>query len=228
MNQVETTKKCSKCQEVKSISEFYASKYTKDLHAYICKVCDKIKGNNRYIDNKLHIDKINKIYRDAHKDKIKEINVIYRINNKEKERLRHAKYNKLNSVKRIKWLTEYRKERKAVDPAYKLLLNSRTRINHILKNYNKCYHTIELIGCSAAEYRQHLENLFKDGMSWDNYGADVNNWSVDHRIPLSFFNMDDPIEQLQAFYYKNCQPLWNKENKSKNDTINYEYAYYLS
>tara|TARA_B100000963_G_scaffold65939_1_gene54151 strand:+ start:3010 stop:3213 length:204 start_codon:yes stop_codon:yes gene_type:complete len=48
-------------------------------------------------------------------------------------------------------------------------------------------------------------------MSWDNHGE----WHIDHIIPLAF--ADSKAELIALCYYKNLQPLWKTENKSKND-----------
>lgn len=71
---------------------------------------------------------------------------------------------------------------------------------------------------SANQFRNHIENLFKPGMSWDNYGL----WHVDHRRPLirfKFVNLDgtENLSEIRAANaLSNLQPLWAKENLSKN------------
>ena len=56
----------------------------------------------------------------------------------------------------------------------------------------------------------HIENQFKDGMNWDNYG----DWHIDHIIPLKYDNpsLDEVIERL---HYTNTQPLSASDNKAK-------------
>ena len=71
------------------------------------------------------------------------------------------------------------------------------------------------MGCSTIEFKLHLENNFKDGMSWDNYGE----WEIDHIIPLSSFNLKDRNEFLKAAHYTNMQPLWKAENRSKSNRL---------
>lgn len=34
------------------------------------------------------------------------------------------------------------------------------------------------------EFKNHIENLFLEGMSWDNHGE----WHIDHIIPVSRFD----------------------------------------
>jgi len=47
--------------------------------------------------------------------------------------------------------------------------------------------TIELIGCNIDHVKKHLESLFKEGMTWENYG--INGWHIDHIMPCSSFNL---------------------------------------
>jgi hypothetical protein len=73
--------------------------------------------------------------------------------------------------------------------------------------------SFDLIGCTVAELRQHLEGQFTDGMSWDNYGK--HGWHVDHIRPCASFDLTDPEQQRQCFHYSNLQPLWASDNISK-------------
>ena len=70
--------------------------------------------------------------------------------------------------------------------------------------------TMELLGCSIIEYRDFLEDLFRDGMSWDNYG-DKNLescWEIDHIRPIARFDIVDKEQQVVAFNWRNTEPLW--------------------
>ena len=73
----------------------------------------------------------------------------------------------------------------------------------------------ELIGCKFSELKQHLENKFKPGMTWENHG--LYGWHIDHIKPCSKFDFTDDNEQKKCFHYTNLQPLWAKENLIKRD-----------
>ena len=73
----------------------------------------------------------------------------------------------------------------------------------------------ELMSCSYEVARAHIESLFKDGMSWDNYGK----WHMDHIIPCAAFDLRCPVQQLACCHYKNLQPLWAFDNMSKGSQI---------
>ena len=92
----------------------------------------------------------------------------------------------------------------------------RSRIWQALKKgFTKSASTLELVGCSMLDFRQHIEKQFPDGMSWDNVGV----WEIDHITPLSAFDLSDPSQQRLAFRYTNCRPLWKNLNRQKSDKI---------
>jgi len=93
----------------------------------------------------------------------------------------------------------------------------RARISHCIKRDGgeKYASTVELIGCSIGQFKAHMELLFIDGMSWDNYG----DWEVDHRKPCASFDLSVPEQQRACFHYTNLQPLWRTDNRSKHARI---------
>lgn len=62
--------------------------------------------------------------------------------------------------------------------------------------------TIDLLGYSAQEFKEHLESKWLPGMSWDNYG----DWHIDHIRPLASFGSNDSIKVVHGL--DNLQPLW--------------------
>ena len=42
-----------------------------------------------------------------------------------------------------------------------------------------------------------------------------NNWQIDHVRPISSFNLSNPNDQYDAFFWQNCQPLLKSKNLSK-------------
>ena len=106
----------------------------------------------------------------------------------------------------------YVENRRKNDPGFKLLANLRGRIRAALKGVGKSKRTMQLIGCSIAELKLHLENQFKLGMNWFTYGK----WHVDHIVPCCRFDLTQPEEQKRCFHFSNLQPLWAEENFKKN------------
>lgn len=145
--------------------------------------------------------------------------------NKEEISAKSKIYNQLPEVKRRKNKIRkvYVEKRKASDPNFRLSIVLRNRIYAALKKQfgKKAVKTIELLGCSVEEAREHIESLFTDGMSWDNYGNFSENyyegWHIDHIRPCASFDLTNKEEQKKCFHYTNLQPLWAEDNILKGD-----------
>ena len=74
--------------------------------------------------------------------------------------------------------------------------------------------TMKLVGCSSSELRARFESMFRDGMSWRNYGGSEG-WEIDHIKPCTAFDLSKPIEQSKCFHFSNLQPLWKRDNIRK-------------
>lgn len=122
-----------------------------------------------------------------------------------------ARYNK----NRQKWQSH----RYHSDPAFRLGQCMKQRIYKVLRptSLKKAGRkTIAMIGCSIEFLREHLQQKFKEGMAWNNYGT---HWQVDHILPISSFNLNNPEHQRKVFHYSNLQPLWAMENLAKSNKI---------
>lgn len=110
---------------------------------------------------------------------------------------------------------DYNSRRRADDPAFALRHAHKNRIYAALGaavgNPDKAGRTVDLLGCSAEEYRVYLEGLFEPGMSWDNRGE----WHIDHTVPVAAFDLTTEAGQRAAFHYTNTRPMWAAENLSK-------------
>ena len=69
--------------------------------------------------------------------------------------------------------------------------------------------TIDILGYSALELKEHIEKLFKPGMTWENYGE----WNIDHIKEIHTFDCDTPQNIVNSL--DNLQPLWQDENIKK-------------
>jgi hypothetical protein len=165
----------------------------------------KSESDKRYYKN--NKDKISKYYsewKENKKEYLKEYQKKWRDENRDKVR----------STKR-----DYERTRKANDPLYKLISNFRTAIYQVLKenNVDKNGHYFEILKYSPDELISHLENQFKDGMTWDNYGE----WHVDHIKAISLHNIKEigDEEFMKCWSLDNLQPMWGKENIRKSNKI---------
>jgi hypothetical protein len=86
-----------------------------------------------------------------------------------------------------------------------------SRIRGALKKGTKDAQTIELLGCTIPELREHIEKQFFPGMTWKNYGE----WVIDHKIPCCSFDLMNPEHQRLCFHYVNLRPYWASDNLIK-------------
>jgi hypothetical protein len=115
--------------------------------------------------------------------------------------------------------TLYRQENPLPPPAPR---KKKTLTQKVRKRLKRLYdaklgvRTSSLIGCSTQFLKSYLAAKFTHTMSWDNHGTV---WHIDHIIPLSRFNLKDPLQLAQACHYSNLQPLLIKHNLEKSDHI---------
>ena len=157
------------------------------------------------------------VNRKQNREKIRISGAVNRKQNREKIRISRAVYRKTNTERRRK----YERDRYKTDVQYRLRRILRSRLRDSLKSFTKFASAIALVGCSISELKSHLENLFTAGMTWFNAGSGKFQWSVDHRIPLSSFDMTDVEEQKKAFHYTNLQPLWSPDNLEKSAKLDW-------
>ncbi len=110
------------------------------------------------------------------------------------------------------------RQRLAIDQHTRIRNALRARIWYALKRGKTVLlerGTEKLVGCSVQELKDHLERQFKPGMTWSNWGRLPDQWEIDHIRPCMSFDLSDPEEREMCFNYRNLQPLWMPENKSK-------------
>lgn len=80
---------------------------------------------------------------------------------------------------------------------------------------NKTYKnnkTINYIGCSLDEFKQHIKQQFLPEMTWDNHGKI---WELDHIIPCSSFDFSIEENLFKCFHFSNHQPLFTTTKIAK-------------
>ena len=129
---------------------------------------------------------------------------------------RLRRYRKENRVKHNDSQRRRKLARCQEDLHYALYNTLRKRVLSAIRanSGDKAFRTMELIGCTVAQLRAHLQAQFWPGMSWDNRGE----WHIDHIRPCASFDLTDPAQQRECFHYTNLQPLWAADNLAKGDT----------
>ncbi len=243
-------KKCGKCQIYKPLDIFGYSKGDWDNLRNTCKECLKQYNaknkEQRTIYNKEYWQRTmeeqkekSKIWRENNKEKHKGMNKKWREENKEYIREKDKKYREANwekikernNIWRRKNYEDLKTNTNRINEfaEQKIKSNTSRRIRELLNETTngKTDRTIKYIGTDLSKFRIHLESKFMDGMHWKNYGINVNGeqknvWHIDHILPCASFNLQNPVELMACFHYKNLRPLWWNKNIEKKDTYEFE------
>ena len=183
---------------------------------------EKIKENNKRW--KKANPEYNKRWKKANPEKTKESVRNWRKANPEYNK----KWHKANSEKvkeRIKkwreenkeYKKEYDKNRKAIDPLFKLQCNIRSLIGKSLKkqDYTKNSKTYEILGIGYEEFYNWLNDKVSNGLN-----TNTDDFHLDHVIPVSLGQTEEEI--LKLSHYSNFQLLRSKENNSKYNSFIYQ------
>lgn len=154
--------------------------------------------------NKLQLAEKAKIYRSKPevKKKYKEVSDKWRAKNAEKIRASRREYYKL-----------YMANRRATDADFKMYTRMRDFVRRCVESIKgvKKWRTQDAVGYTPSELKNHIESLWQEGMSWENYGK----WHIDHIKSIKAFR-DEGITDLKIINaLTNLQPLWAFDNLSK-------------
>lgn len=222
---------CSKCLLEKDFFEFHKHSYAKDGLFQQCKECRKIKSKFDYSKKKSKdklqisgktcscclIDKEVSLFhkqigtKDGYRSMCKECrhkNFKDNYSNLTEFKQKHKKRSKNYRLNNREKISKYFKKRYIDKPheyAWRGMLRSVIRRLGTKKESS----TYEILGYSAEQLKNHIENLFIDGMCWDNWGE----WHIDHKIPISFFDKNEDPKIINSL--ENLQPMWASENISK-------------
>jgi hypothetical protein len=131
--------------------------------------------------------------------------------------LKEYREKNIDNIRKTK--RDYERNRKARDPIYKLINNFRTAIYQVLKenNVQKNGHYFDILKYSPENLIEHLESKFKDDMTWDNYGEwHVDHIKP---ISLFQITEIGDNEFMSCWSLENLQPLWGEENIRKSNKI---------
>ena len=95
--------------------------------------------------------------------------------------------------------------------------------SNLLKNFksfgsnSKRKKSLEILGCSFEDFKNHIELQFESWMSWENRGNITKitrlnySWDLDHIIPLSTAKTEEDLYLLN--HWSNFQPLCSFKNR---------------
>jgi len=182
--------------------------------AYRLANIDKLKEKDKcyYLEHREERLKKDLEYREGKREFLAKKQKDYYAANREKRQTYYAEYRQKNLDK----ITALRRERMK-DPIQRLRLNLRNRLNAAVKNKQKSGSAVRDLGCTVEEFVKYIECKFQNGMTWENWGR--KGWHLDHIKPISYFDLTDRQQFLEACHYTNIQPMWYKDNLSKGSKV---------
>ena len=210
-------KRCSTCNKEKDLELFDRQSSTFSGYRSSCKQCRKTKRSLQ----KDIISKRNKAYLDKNKEEVNSRRRQRYLDNIEENRAKKRVYYYKNKDS-IKELARKRQPKKSAYAKRVYHENINVRLHtivsgHIRKSLSRKQHKtskyLALFGYSIPDLKVHLEDLFVEGMSWDNFGE----WHIDHIKPKVLFDCSDEEQLKQCWSLDNLQPLWAVDNLRKGD-----------
>jgi len=203
-------KECPRCNEYTNAFSKNASR--QDGLNRVCKSCKAI-DDKKYRDKYPEREKEkSKAYYKKHCDSIKRRVKKYAKDNEEAVKKKHKEYFQKNKEK---W-NQYMKDRAAADPVFKMKVHIRKVLIKALNGTAKSKKTEEILGCTYAELKTHIESQFEPWMTWENKGLYNGSfdygWDIDHITPLS--SAKSPEEILSLNHYTNLRPLCSHVNRN--------------
>jgi len=189
--------KCPKCKKEFEYSKFSCARYLFTSDTQVTYLYLKNLGCNPDLNKEF--------YKYLDQSRVKCNNCIRIFAKKEYDKYERKK------KRQNKWGQKRRKD----NINYRMRGNLNSILYEALKNNSKSEKVKELLGCTSGELKQHLEDQFQSGMSWENYGNGRDGWEVDHIKPYSLFDMSKESKQRECFHYTNLQPMLIGDNRKK-------------
>jgi len=202
---ISDTKRCPKCDTIKSVEEFHRSKGRFDGRSGWCASCantavKRWSKQNHKKDREMHLR-----WKRENKERIKVVNGLWVESNKDKTYSAQKRHRD--------------KVRNTLKGRLNIRLSNSIRIS--LNGEKKNGHWEDLVGYTLDQLKRHLEKKFLHGMGWNNFGE----WHIDHIIPVAAFNYQYPedIDFKKCWSLKNLRPLWAHENQVKSAKIDHPF-----
>lgn len=202
-------KYCCRCTHTKPLAEFGTDNQKADGKTTYCLPCRRQitrASDAKRRDKRLAYNTVHKARRDA---QMRE----WLAGNKERVAASKKRWCEVHK-ERHRANTRAAMSRKRATAKGKLENNiSRAISRGVKKGSKRGRRAFDLLGFSVDDLRHHLEQQFKPGMTWENYGR----WHIDHVVPLAHHVYETPDDEgfSRAWALSNLQPLWAAENVSK-------------
>ena len=212
-------KQCPECRVQKSTSDFYRHKSRPDGLTGYCKSCHNeitIRCNKKQYKKapQLFMAKSRKWQRE-HPERTAGHGKKWRRENPERFKLLQGRW-RLNNIEKVRDTSRGAQSRRRKTIGGQISNRMSYMIWMCFRKNKNNQRWEKLAGYKIEDLRKHLESKFTNGMTWDLFLQ--GKIHIDHIIPQSKFNFtnsEDP-EFKVCWGLNNLQPLWAKDNLSKN------------
>ena len=186
---------CSKCGELKPLTEYYFRNDTGQYRTN-CKDCARKQKREYYINNREYICHRNLQYYYDNREYCREKNRRYFQNNKER-------------------INEYYRNRYHTNDAFRITFLLRGRLRHAMNSQGAAKHdnTMNLVGCTPEWLTAWLN--FTESI----YCINEELTHIDHVIPISAYDLFYPFEQQKAMNWMNLIVIPAELNQRKSNTM---------
>ena len=133
-------------------------------------------------------------------------------NLKNHDRIKHYKIE--NREKIIDYNKKYIQQRRRTDVNFRLILITRSRIQHALNGKSNSASSRDVLGIYINFYKKWIEFHFRPEMNWSNI-------EIDHVKPICMFDVTKDEQLKEAFSWKNTQPLLKEGHRQKGIKFNF-------
>jgi len=209
---------CISKGEILSLDFFNKNKSSKDGYSSRCKNCVKQSVKASYLKNKEYYIKDNverqKKWKNENPLEYKELRDKWNEDYKNKEYWKEYYQNNVEKFKEyskkeevVNKRNERWKNRYKTDVNFKLKEIMRANFHSFFKDKGKTKnHSFnEIVNYSYDDLKIHLENNFRKGMNWDNFGE---MWEIHHIKPQNLYNPSNEQDIKECWDINNLFPLW--------------------
>lgn len=207
------TKACKKCGVEKPLHPDFFEPQALGKYGFTARCRDCRSGEQASLRSRQDQKERQQAWRDANKEKVKAYNEAYRSAGY-KSTQDAAKWRAANIDRARVRDALYMRQRRAQDPAFRLLCRLRARLSLMIGG-KAGRRTESLLGFTMEELRLHIERQFTDGMSWE--AVKTGDVEIDHIIPVAAFRitkLEDP-DFKACWGLPNLRPAWKSDNRAK-------------
>lgn len=184
-----------------------------------CLTCVKERNAKWYASNKERHKAYSKQWRADNAEHLKAIKAAWRARNPESVRNTIYKWNAKNLDKLRARRVSYTKNRKSVDPKFKMIVTLTSLVNNALtrRGYTKTSKVRHILG---ADFNVVFAHLIQTALNNYGFWLETETYHIDHVKPLSSASSKEEVVSLS--HYSNLQLLYPIHNLQKSNRLDWK------